>query len=101
MLLSEAILKTYSDANRDLAQVQQICHTRNPSQASLVSPGSTLSGLPMGAGGAANLGEIERFVRSWKERHEKTVREMQRGYSHEHSLLVQDYKKLDRDYQEA
>ena len=26
VLLSEAILKTYSDANRELAQVQQICH---------------------------------------------------------------------------
>ena len=49
----------------------------------------------------SNHPEIERFIRTWKEKHEKNVHEMQRNYSYEHSLLVQDYKKLDHDYQEA
>ena len=35
-----------------------------------------------------NNSEIERFIRTWKEKQEKSMREMQRNYSYEHSLLV-------------
>ena len=45
-----------------------------------------------------NHSEIERFIRAWKNKHDREKREMQRNNQYEHSLLIQDYKKLDRDY---
>ena len=62
--------------------------------------------MPAGAAAFAVHGgsqptAIQQFFQSWKEQQERVVTDMQRNYSHEHSLFVKDYQKLDRDFQEA
>ena len=47
------------------------------------------------------MSEINRLIRNWKEKHDRQLREIHGRFQYEHSLLIQDYKKLDRDYAES
>ena len=102
--LSETILKIFADSNKDLAQVQQIVGQRVESmnQMGLISsPGSSAIRNSPITRDNINARDIHKVVKKWKEQYEKQISEMQHKFTVQHNHVIADYKKLDRDYNEA